>query len=80
MFNINKWNSTLSGASNLLFLFYLIYIFLQSDIFICDGGVLVRNIARTNPEDPVIELGPEFEKVKICLTAISMPLSVAICL
>lgn len=41
---------------------------LKSDIFICDGGVLVRNIARTNPEDPVIELGPEFEKVSDLLS------------
>lgn len=65
---------------NLLFLLYLIYVLLQSDLYTCDEGVLVRNIARTNPENPVIELGPEFEKVKICLVAIALPLSIFICL
>ena len=37
----------------------------QSNLYTCDEGVVVRNIARTNPANPVIELGPEFEKVKI---------------
>ncbi|KAM1140154.1 hypothetical protein ACFX15_039603 [Malus domestica] len=41
---------------------------LKSDIYICDEGVLVRNIARTNPRDPFIELGPEFEMVSDLLS------------
>ncbi|XP_009361357.2 UTP--glucose-1-phosphate uridylyltransferase isoform X1 [Pyrus x bretschneideri] len=41
---------------------------LKSDIYICDEGVLVRNIARTNPKDPLIELGPQFEKVSDLLS------------
>lgn len=36
---------------------------LKSNLYTCDEGVVVRNIARTNPANPVIELGPEFEKV-----------------
>ncbi|KAL0359931.1 UNVERIFIED_CONTAM: UTP--glucose-1-phosphate uridylyltransferase [Sesamum angustifolium] len=35
----------------------------QSDLYtLCDGFV-TRNLARTNPENPSIELGPEFKKV-----------------
>lgn len=41
------------------------YVFLQSDLYTCREGVLTRNPARTNPLNPVIDLGPEFEKVKI---------------
>ncbi|XP_020229170.1 UTP--glucose-1-phosphate uridylyltransferase 2 isoform X2 [Cajanus cajan] len=36
---------------------------LQSDLYTCREGVLTRNTARTNPLNPVIDLGPEFEKV-----------------
>ncbi|TKY75521.1 UTP--glucose-1-phosphate uridylyltransferase [Spatholobus suberectus] len=36
---------------------------LQSDLYTCREGVLTRNPARTNPLNPVIDLGPEFEKV-----------------
>ncbi|KAI3677976.1 hypothetical protein L6452_37250 [Arctium lappa] len=36
---------------------------LKSDLYTCDEGVIVRNEARTNPADPTIQLGPEFEKV-----------------
>ncbi|CAB4269294.1 unnamed protein product [Prunus armeniaca] len=47
---------------------------LKSDLYTCDEGVLVQNIARTNPENPVIELGPEFEKVSDLLSRFkSMP-------
>ncbi|KAL3012496.1 hypothetical protein AAZX31_06G001800 [Glycine max] len=35
---------------------------LQSDLYTCREGVLTRNPARTNPLNPVIDLGPEFEK------------------
>jgi len=38
--------------------------FLQSDLYTCREGVLTRNPARTNHLNPVIDLGPEFEKVK----------------
>ncbi|KAJ1411725.1 UDPGP family [Sesbania bispinosa] len=36
---------------------------LQSDLYTCREGVLTRNPARSNPLDPVIDLGPEFEKI-----------------
>lgn len=36
---------------------------LQSDLYTCSEGILIRNGARTNPSNPSIELGPEFEKV-----------------
>ncbi|KAK7250597.1 hypothetical protein RIF29_33126 [Crotalaria pallida] len=36
---------------------------LQSDLYTCREGVLTRNPARTNPLNPVIDLGPEFDKV-----------------
>lgn len=36
---------------------------LQSDLYTCDEGILVRNINRTNPVNPSIDLGPEFGKV-----------------
>ncbi|XP_020986543.1 UTP--glucose-1-phosphate uridylyltransferase isoform X2 [Arachis duranensis] len=36
---------------------------LQSDLYTCKEGVLTRNPARTNPLNPVIDLGPEFQKV-----------------
>ncbi|XP_061372437.1 UTP--glucose-1-phosphate uridylyltransferase-like [Gastrolobium bilobum] len=36
---------------------------LQSDLYTCKEGVLTRNPARTNPLNPVIDLGAEFEKV-----------------
>uniref|UniRef100_A0A5B7B8U0 UTP--glucose-1-phosphate uridylyltransferase n=1 Tax=Davidia involucrata TaxID=16924 RepID=A0A5B7B8U0_DAVIN len=35
----------------------------QSDLYNYAEGVLIRNRARTNPANPSIELGPEFEKV-----------------
>ncbi|XP_027354509.1 UTP--glucose-1-phosphate uridylyltransferase-like isoform X2 [Abrus precatorius] len=36
---------------------------LQSDLYTCREGVLTRNPARSNPSNPMIDLGPEFEKV-----------------
>ncbi|MED6109753.1 hypothetical protein PIB30_036403 [Stylosanthes scabra] len=36
---------------------------LQSDLYTCKEGVLIRNPARINPLNPVIDLGPEFQKV-----------------
>ncbi|CAL0326892.1 unnamed protein product [Lupinus luteus] len=36
---------------------------LQSDLYTSGEGVLTRNPARTNPLNPVIDLGPEFDKV-----------------
>ncbi|WJX36337.1 UTP--glucose-1-phosphate uridylyltransferase [Trifolium repens] len=36
---------------------------LQSDLYTCRAGVLSRNPARSNPLNPVIDLGPEFEKI-----------------
>ncbi|CAJ2642593.1 unnamed protein product [Trifolium pratense] len=35
----------------------------QSDLYTCRAGVLSRNPARSNPLNPVIDLGPEFEKI-----------------
>ncbi|KAF5811338.1 putative UTP--glucose-1-phosphate uridylyltransferase [Helianthus annuus] len=35
----------------------------KSDLYTCDKGILIRNEARINPANPIIELGPEFEKV-----------------
>ncbi|RVW85333.1 UTP--glucose-1-phosphate uridylyltransferase [Vitis vinifera] len=35
----------------------------QSDLYTLSDGFVVRNKARKNPENPVIELGPEFKKV-----------------
>lgn len=40
------------------------YASLQSDLYTYKEGVLTRNPARTNPLNPVIDLGPEFAKVK----------------
>lgn len=35
----------------------------QSDLYTVEDGFVIRNKARTNPENPSIELGPEFKKV-----------------
>ncbi|XP_004503091.1 UTP--glucose-1-phosphate uridylyltransferase-like isoform X1 [Cicer arietinum] len=35
----------------------------QSDLYTLQDGFVVRNQARANPENPSIELGPEFKKV-----------------
>ncbi|XXG87339.1 hypothetical protein AAC387_Pa11g2052 [Persea americana] len=35
----------------------------QSDLYTLVDGFVIRNEARTNPENPSIELGPEFKKV-----------------
>ncbi|KAL9316407.1 hypothetical protein ACSQ67_017408 [Phaseolus vulgaris] len=35
----------------------------QSDLYTLENGFVIRNKARTNPENPSIELGPEFKKV-----------------
>lgn len=35
----------------------------QSDLYTETDGYVIRNPARTNPENPSIELGPEFKKV-----------------
>ncbi|KAK1370772.1 UTP--glucose-1-phosphate uridylyltransferase [Heracleum sosnowskyi] len=35
----------------------------QSDLYTLADGLVTRNSARTNPENPAIELGPEFKKV-----------------
>ena len=37
---------------------------LQSDLYTLQDGLVIRNQARANPENPSIELGPEFKKVK----------------
>jgi hypothetical protein len=50
------------------------YASLQSDLYTCRAGVLSRNPARSNPLNPVIDLGPEFEKVKIFLFLV-LPMS-----
>lgn len=39
------------------------FLLLQSDLYTHKEGVLTRNSARTNPTNPSIELGPEFEKL-----------------
>lgn len=44
-----------------------IWLFLQSDLYTYNDGVLVRNTARTNPVNPSIDLGPEFGQVKVYL-------------
>ncbi|KAL5129185.1 UTP--glucose-1-phosphate uridylyltransferase [Glycine soja] len=35
----------------------------QSDLYTLEDGFVIRNKARENPENPSIELGPEFKKV-----------------
>ncbi|CAK9873615.1 unnamed protein product [Sphagnum jensenii] len=35
----------------------------QSDLYTVEDGAVVRNTARVNPENPTVELGPEFKKV-----------------
>ncbi|AES99139.1 UTP-glucose-1-phosphate uridylyltransferase [Medicago truncatula] len=35
----------------------------QSDLYTLEDGSVIRNTARANPENPSIELGPEFKKV-----------------
>ncbi|XAR63367.1 UTP--glucose-1-phosphate uridylyltransferase [Bertholletia excelsa] len=35
----------------------------QSDLYTYVNGILTRSSARTNPSDPCIELGPEFQKL-----------------
>ncbi|KAG4387406.1 hypothetical protein AAZX31_11G216500 [Glycine max] len=35
----------------------------QSDLYTLQDGLVIRNQARANPENPSIELGPEFKKV-----------------
>ena len=44
---------------------------MQLDLYTASNGVLIRNAARTNPKDPSIELGPEFDKVKVTLVLYS---------
>lgn len=39
---------------------------LQSDLYTFDEGIPTRNSARANPDDPLVELGPEFADVN-CL-------------
>ncbi|KAI7755147.1 hypothetical protein M8C21_026017 [Ambrosia artemisiifolia] len=48
-------NLPLEEASDLLIF--------KSDLYSCVNGTLIRNEARISPFNPVIELGPEFEKV-----------------
>lgn len=38
---------------------------LQSDLYTLSDGFVTRNPARANPENPSIDLGPEFKKVEI---------------
>ncbi|XP_042504628.1 UTP--glucose-1-phosphate uridylyltransferase [Macadamia integrifolia] len=40
----------------------------QSDLYTLSDGFVTRNIARSNPSNPTIELGPEFKKVGNFLT------------
>lgn len=37
----------------------------QSDLYTVEEGAVVRNIARTNPANPTVELSSEFKKVKM---------------
>jgi len=39
----------------------------QSDLYTVEDGLVLRNPARSTPENPTISLGPEFKKVS-CLT------------
>ncbi|KAL4563653.1 hypothetical protein LXL04_027698 [Taraxacum kok-saghyz] len=58
MFGVNvpaSRNLSLEETSDLLIL--------KSDIYTCENGILVRNEARTNPVNPTIQLGLEFQKV-----------------
>lgn len=48
-------NLSLESTSDLLIM--------KSDLYTCDNGILVRNEARTNPVNPTIQLGSEFQKV-----------------
>lgn len=41
---------------------------LQSDLYTLQDGFVLRNQARANPQNPSIELGPEYKKVKISIT------------
>ena len=40
----------------------------QSDLYTVEDGSVIRNRARANPENPSIELGPEFKKVSSFLS------------
>ncbi|KAJ7964413.1 UTP--glucose-1-phosphate uridylyltransferase [Quillaja saponaria] len=40
----------------------------QSDLYTLQDGFVIRNQARANPENPSIELGPEFKKVSSFLS------------
>ena len=35
----------------------------QSDLYVVEDGTVSRNSARSNPTNPVVDLGPEFKKV-----------------
>lgn len=39
---------------------------MQSDLYTVVDGLVVRNPARSKPENPSISLGPEFKKVQYC--------------
>ena len=41
---------------------------MQSYLYTLQDGLVIRNQARANPENPSIELGPEFKKVKSYIT------------
>ncbi|KHN08769.1 UTP--glucose-1-phosphate uridylyltransferase [Glycine soja] len=51
------------ATSDLLLLFVL-----QWDLYTLQDGLVIRNQARANPENPSIELGPEFKKVSYFLS------------
>eukprot|EP00256_Glycine_max_P067809 XP_025982404.1 UTP--glucose-1-phosphate uridylyltransferase isoform X3 [Glycine max] len=40
----------------------------QWDLYTLQDGLVIRNQARANPENPSIELGPEFKKVSYFLS------------
>ncbi|PWZ54042.1 UTP--glucose-1-phosphate uridylyltransferase 2 [Zea mays] len=44
-------------------------VLLPSDLYTLVDGFVTRNSARTNPSNPSIELGPEFKKGKVTITA-----------
>ncbi|KAI3513744.1 hypothetical protein L1887_11867 [Cichorium endivia] len=49
---------------------------IESGIYTCDGGILIRNEARTNPANLTIKLGFEFQKMKIWDDCKSLPIAV----
>lgn len=47
---------------------FIILLSLQSDLYTVQNGAVVRNRARTIPQNPSIELSGEFKKVQFFLS------------